>query len=102
MGVRLDTVGSAFLKPWARISVISYISSRADMRLAPRPSTMVCSSASEEATRTSYAIGLPYGKSLAASCEIGTRLASSVIATKESVCPRFRPEEFGLTEIPES
>ena len=47
------------------------------------------------------AIGLTYGKSLAASCEIGTRLASSVIATKESVCPRFRPEEFGLPEIAE-
>lgn len=41
-------------------------------------------------------IGLTYGKTLAESCEIGTRLASSVIATKESVCPRFRPEEFGL------
>ena len=47
------------------------------------------------------AIGLTYGKSLAASCEIGTRLASSVIATKESVCPRFRPEEFGLPEVAE-
>ncbi len=47
------------------------------------------------------AIGLTYGKSLAASCEIGTRLASSVIATKESVCPRFRPEEFGLPEMVE-
>ena len=33
---------------------------------------------------------------IAEACEIGTRLASSVIATKESVCPRFRPEEFGL------
>ena len=43
------------------------------------------------------AVGLTYGKSFAESCEIGTRLASSVIATKENVCPRFRPEEFGLT-----
>ena len=42
------------------------------------------------------AIGLTYGKTLAESCEIGTRLASSVIATKENVCPRFRPEEFGI------
>lgn len=41
-------------------------------------------------------IGLTYGKTLAQSCEIGTRLASSVIATTESVCPRFRPEEFNL------
>ncbi|MBQ9563796.1 MAG: carbohydrate kinase family protein [Lachnospiraceae bacterium] len=42
------------------------------------------------------AIGLTYGKSLRESCEIGTRLAASVIATKENVCPRFLPEEFGL------
>ena len=42
------------------------------------------------------AIGLTYGKTLAESCAIGTRLALSVITTKESVCPRFRPEEFGL------
>ena len=42
------------------------------------------------------AIGLTYRKSLAEACEIGTRLASAVIATKENVCPRFRPEEFGL------
>ncbi len=42
------------------------------------------------------AIGLTYGKPIAEACEIGTRLASAVIATKENVCPRFRPEEFGL------
>ena len=42
------------------------------------------------------AIGLTYGKTLGQSCEIGTRLAASVIATKENVCPRFLPEEFGL------
>lgn len=41
-------------------------------------------------------IGLTYGKNLLQACEIGTRLASSVIATTESVCPRFRPEEFDL------
>ena len=43
-------------------------------------------------------IGLTYGKTLAESCEIGTRLACSVIVTRESVCPRFLPEEFGLPE----
>ena len=43
------------------------------------------------------ATGLTYHKTLAESCVIGTRLASSVIATKENVCPRFLPEEFGLT-----
>ena len=42
------------------------------------------------------AIGLTYGKTLAQACEIGTRLAASVIATKENVCPRFLPEEFEL------
>ena len=45
-------------------------------------------------------IGLTYGKTLPESCEIGTRLASSVITTTESVCPRFRPEEFNLV-LPE-
>lgn len=42
------------------------------------------------------AIGLTYGKSLAEACAIGTKLASSVIATRENVCPRFLPEEFAL------
>ncbi len=45
------------------------------------------------------AMGLTYGKTLRESCEIGTRLAASVIATKENVCPRFLPEEFEL-EVP--
>lgn len=44
-------------------------------------------------------IGLTYGKSLAESCKIGTRLAASVICTSENVCPRFLPSEFGL-DIP--
>ena len=42
------------------------------------------------------AIGLTYGKTLAQSCEIGSRLAASVICTAENVCPRFLPSEFGL------
>lgn len=42
------------------------------------------------------AIGLTYGKNLEEACEIGTRLAASVICTMESVCPRFLPSEFGL------
>ena len=41
-------------------------------------------------------IGLTYGKSLAEACEIGSRLAASVICISENVCPRFRPLEFGL------
>ncbi len=41
-------------------------------------------------------IGLTYGKTLQESAVIGTRLATSVIATKESTCPAFMPEEFGI------
>ena len=42
------------------------------------------------------AIGLTYGKNLAEACEIGAHLAASVIATTDSVCPRFLPRELGL------
>ena len=42
------------------------------------------------------AAGLTYGKSLPQACGIGTRLASSVICSLESVCPKFLPAEFGL------
>ena len=42
------------------------------------------------------AIGLTYGKSLHDSCEIGARLASSVITVTENTCPRFLPRELGL------
>ncbi len=41
--------------------------------------------------------GLTYSKSLREACEIGTRIASSVIVTKESTCPVFMPEEFGIS-----
>lgn len=41
-------------------------------------------------------IGLTYGKTMSEACEIGTRLAASVIVTDENVCPRFMPAEFGL------
>ena len=41
-------------------------------------------------------IGLTYGKTLFEACQIGTRLAASVICTGENVCPRFLPGEFGL------
>ena len=44
-------------------------------------------------------IGLTYGKTLWESCDIGTRLAGSVIATKESTCPMYLPEEFGLDPL---
>ena len=29
-------------------------------------------------------------------CEIGSRLASSVITISENTCPRFLPQELGL------
>ena len=44
-------------------------------------------------------IGQTYGKSMMESCEIGTRLAASVITTGENVCPRFLPSEFGLDAL---
>ena len=42
------------------------------------------------------AIGLSHGKSLMEACEIGTKLAASVITSVENVCPRFLPGELGL------
>ena len=44
-------------------------------------------------------MGLTYGKSLAQACEIGTRLAASVITTAQNVCPSFLPGEFGLNKF---
>ena len=44
------------------------------------------------------AIGLTYGKTVGEACVIGTRLAASVIASRQNVCPRFRPEEFGIKD----
>ena len=41
-------------------------------------------------------IGQTYGKTMMESCEIGTRLAASVITTGENICPRYLPSEFGL------
>ena len=41
-------------------------------------------------------VGLTYGKSLAEAVEIGTKLAASVIVTKENVCPFFEPKELGI------
>ena len=42
------------------------------------------------------AIGITYGKTMAEAVEIGTALAASGIISSENVCPRFRPEEFGI------
>ena len=43
--------------------------------------------------------GLTYGKTLEEAVEIGTTLAASVIVSLDNVCPRFQPEELGLTLI---
>ena len=40
--------------------------------------------------------GLTYGKTLQEACEIGTKLAASVVQSTDNVCPRFLPSEFGL------
>ena len=42
-------------------------------------------------------IGLTYGKTLGEAVQIGTYLAASVITSSENVCPRFMPEELGLS-----
>lgn len=60
------------------------------------PVTVIDTTGAGDAFFAGVAIGLTYGKSLSEACVIGTRLASSVIATKENVCPRFLPSEFGL------
>lgn len=39
---------------------------------------------------------LTYGKTMAEACEIGSRLAASVITSSSNVCPRFLPEELGI------
>ncbi len=44
-------------------------------------------------------MGLTYGKNLMESCEIGTKLAASVLGTSENVNPRFLPEELGLKSL---
>ena len=42
------------------------------------------------------AAGLSCGKSLRQAVNIGTLLASTVIPSRENVCPRLSPEELGL------
>lgn len=65
--------------------------------ICPAPSVRVAdTTGAGDAFFAGVAIGLTYGKTLRESCVIGTRLASSAIATKENVCPRFLPSEFGL------
>ncbi len=62
----------------------------------PQETVVVDTTGAGDAFFAGAAAGLTYGKSLGEACVIGTRLAAAVIATKENVCPRFLPEEFGL------
>ena len=62
----------------------------------PQDTDVVDTTGAGDAFFAGVAIGLTYGKRLPEACRIGTRLAASVIATRESVCPRFCPEEFDL------
>lgn len=62
----------------------------------PQKTQVVDTTGAGDAFFSGVAVGLTYGKTLKQSCEIGTRLASSVIANSESVCPRFEPAEFDL------
>jgi pseudouridine kinase len=74
-----------------------YASLDGECGYCPAPETEVRdTTGAGDAFFTGVAIGLTYGKSLPEACNIGTRIANSVIVTDESVCPRFRPAEFGL------
>lgn len=42
------------------------------------------------------AVGLTYGCTLAKAAEIGTKVAASVVASSDNVCPRFLPSELGI------
>lgn len=63
----------------------------------PQRTAVVDTTGAGDAFFAGVAIGLTYNKTLEQSCLIGTKLASSVIATKENVCPRFQPGEFNIT-----
>ena len=62
----------------------------------PRKVDVVDTTGAGDAFFAGVAAGMTYGKDIRQACEMGTRMASAVIATRESVCPRFMPKEFGL------
>lgn len=63
----------------------------------PQRTAVVDTTGAGDAFFAGVAIGLTYNKTLEQACLIGTKLASSVISTKENVCPRFQPGEFDIT-----
>lgn len=68
----------------------------ANVELQPTFIGLVDDTGAGDAFFAGVTIGLTYGKTMAEACEIGTRLAASVICTSENVCPRFLPSEFGI------
>lgn len=63
----------------------------------PRKVQVVDTTGAGDAFCAGVASGLTYGKPLGEAVEIGTMLAASVITSNENVCPRFQPEELGLS-----
>lgn len=76
-----------------------YATSSGDHGFCPaKKVTVVDTTGAGDAFFSGVTIGLTYGKTIAESCEIGSRIAASVICTKENTCPRFEPGEFGITK----
>ena len=65
--------------------------------VAPNKVDVIDTTGAGDAFFAGVVIGCTYGKNLAEACVIGTRLARSVIQSKDNVCPRFQPSEFGIT-----
>ncbi|MBO6014635.1 MAG: carbohydrate kinase family protein [Oscillospiraceae bacterium] len=79
----------------------AYASMLGEKGLCPaRPVQVKDTTGAGDAFCAGVAIALTYGKDLAEASAIGTRLASSVITVSENVCPRFLPEELGITAAP--
>lgn len=78
-----------------------YANESGDVGICPAKKVdVVDTTGAGDAFFSGVAAGLTYGQSLAQACEIGTVLSAAVIRTTENVCPRFRPEEFGLSVKP--
>ena len=75
-----------------------YADRNGDKGICPaRPVQVKDTTGAGDAFCAGVSIGLTYGKTLAESVRIGTYLAASVITSAENVCPRFMPEELGLS-----
>ena len=75
-----------------------YADRNGDKGICPaRPVQVKDTTGAGDAFCAGVSIGLTYGKTLQESVNIGTYLAASVITSSENVCPRFLPEELGLS-----